>query len=251
MGGATAIGLSKGKTFKPSDITVTAAHQATLDRFAAAGLETSLDNVSAVKGADIVVIVVKPWLVKEVVEQIRPVLDFKAQTIICMAAGISMEELRDQLYGVRNLFHIIPNTAIEVCQSMTFISPVVSDQEHLETVEGIFKEVGAVQVVDENHLEAGMALASCGLAYAFRYIRAAAEGGVELGLKAHVAAEVVAQTVKGAASLLEAHGAHPEEEIDKVTTPGGITIRGLNAMEEAGFTNAVIQGLKASVKRKG
>ena len=93
-----------------------------------------------------------------------------------------------------------------------------------------------------------MALASCGIAYAFRYIRAASEGGVELGFKAHQTQEIVMQTLKGAVALLEADNLHPEEAIDQVTTPGGYTIKGLNAMEQAGFTNAVIQGLLASVK---
>ncbi|MBQ5722120.1 MAG: pyrroline-5-carboxylate reductase, partial [Bacteroidaceae bacterium] len=97
-------------------------------------------------------------------------------------------------------------------------------------------------------MNAGMALASCGIAYAMRYIRAATEGGVELGMYAHEAQQIVAQTLKGAVSLLEANHSHPEAEIDKVTTPGGITIKGLNAMERNGFSNSVIEGLKASKK---
>ncbi len=91
-----------------------------------------------------------------------------------------------------------------------------------------------------------MSLSSCGIAYAFRYIRAAMEGGVEMGIYPHVAKEVVLQTLRGAIDLIEANNSHPEVEIDKVTTPGGITIKGLNEMEAQGFTNAVIKGLKAS-----
>jgi len=94
-----------------------------------------------------------------------------------------------------------------------------------------------------------MALASCGIAYVMRYIRAASEGGVELGMYASDAKKIVMQTMLGAVKLLESTGNHPEAEIDKVTTPGGITIRGLNAMEANGFTTAVIEGLKASVKK--
>lgn len=112
-------------------------------------------------------------------------------------------------------------------------------------VAGLFEGTGKVKIVPLGQLMAGTALASCGIAYALRYIRASAEGGVEMGFRAKDAEEIVAQTVKGAGALLEAHGSHPEEEIDKVTTPGGLTIKGLNAMEEAGFTNAVIKGLKA------
>jgi pyrroline-5-carboxylate reductase len=81
-----------------------------------------------------------------------------------------------------------------------------------------------------------------------RYVRAAAEGGVELGFKAKDATKIVLQTMEGAVKLLQATGEHPEAAIDKVTTPGGVTIKGLNAMEHYGFSNAVIEGLKAGCK---
>ena len=252
MGGATAFGLSKGKTFSAKDIKVTAAHQSTLEKFSAAGMQVSLDNGTAVEGADIVAVVVKPWLVSDVIEEIKPHLDCSKQTLLCFAAGISSKDLLEQLGGndgsLPNVLLVIPNTAIEIGQSVTFIAPVHSDDQHTEMIRKIFDEAGVTFMVDEQHLGAGMALASCGLAYAFRYIRAAAEGGVELGIRPDEATKIVAQTVKGAAGLLEAHSSHPEAEIDKVTTPGGLTIKGLNAMEKAGFTDAVIQGLKASVK---
>ena len=99
-------------------------------------------------------------------------------------------------------------------------------------------------------MNAGMVLASCGIANALRYVRAATEGGVQLGFRAGEAQHIVAQTLRGAASLLDADGAHAETEIDKVTTPGGLTIRGLNAMEQAGFSNAVIRGLLAAMPDK-
>ena len=108
--------------------------------------------------------------------------------------------------------------------------------------------MGKVLFTDEQHLAAGTTLASCGIAYAMRYIRAASEGGVELGFKADDAKQIVMQTVKGAIKLLTATGLHPEEAIDLVTTPGGVTIKGLNEMEHAGFTSAVIRGLKAGAK---
>ena len=117
-----------------------------------------------------------------------------------------------------------------------------------DVVERLFSSLGYATYVDENRIEAGMALASCGIAFAMRYIRASAEGGVELGLYPKDAQRIAALTVKGAAELLLRSGNHAEEEIDKVTTPGGITIRGLNEMEHAGFTSAVVRGLKACVK---
>lgn len=248
MGGSTARGFAAKGVFRPSDITVTAKHGSSLEKFEGLGICTSLNNCKAVEDAEIVVIAVKPWLVREVVEEILPVLKKKATrpVVISMAAGVKSEDMKQWLGGVAELVYVIPNIAIEYGESVTFITPVDASQGTVDMVNGIFSKLGSAFIVDEKHLGAGTALASCGIAYALRYVRAAAEGGVELGMKADVAAQIVAQTMKGAAVLMQETGCHPEGLIDKVTTPGGITIKGLNAMEEAGFTNAVIQGLKAS-----
>ena len=200
-----------------------------------------------------VFLVVKPWLVEELISEIKPELDYTSQIIVCIAAGITPQQLSDWLGADSDGFQpqsllAIPNTAIEILQSMTFITPVVASPESVETVKGLFNNVGSAMVIDYDHMGAATALASCGIAYAMRYIRASAEGGVEMGFYPADAVKIVCQTVKGAAGLLSQPGAHPEEEIDKVTTPGGITIKGLNEMENAGFTSAVIRGLKASKK---
>lgn len=246
MGGAAAIGLSEaGETIR-----VTARHASTLEKFKNKGIETSTDNTAAIKDADLVVIAVKPWVVKEVVCQIAPHIDFSRQTIISFAPGINPEDLirmfHDAVPECRpSIAYVIPNTAIEISRSMTFIAPVSCTDAQTGMIEDCFAKVGMVKTVAVDKLSAGTALASCGIAYALRYIRAAAEAGVEFGFYPKDAIEIVSQTVLGAASILNAHGSHPEMEIDKVTTPGGLTIKGLNAMEEAGFTNAVIKGLKA------
>ena len=104
-------------------------------------------------------------------------------------------------------------------------------------------------LIEESAMAAATSLASCGIAYALRYVRAAMEGGVELGIRADEAKRIVMQTLRGAVDVLEANNSHPEAEIDRVTTPGGLTIKGLNAMEAAGFTHSVIEGLRASTKR--
>ncbi len=145
--------------------------------------------------------------------------------------------------GVKAAYTVIPNLAAEVGESMTFASAIIGGEDDL--VLSIFDRLGKTLIVDEKRMNAGMMLASCGTAFALRYARAAMEGGIELGLYPAEAKEAVYQTMKGAVELAMAHGTHPEAEIDRVATPGGITIRGLNAMEEAGFTAAVIAGLKA------
>ena len=251
MGGAMADGFIKSGAVKPADISVANPTASKLEHFALQGASVTTDNKTAAEGADIVVIAVKPWLVEQVVNELKPVLNYTRQTIITVAAGISGSQFTAWLKkddAVPQTFIVIPNTAIAVLASMTFIVPVNATADTTAIVKALFDNVGQTMVTDERHLSAGMTLASCGIAYAMRYVRAAAEGGVELGFKADMAKDIVLQTMKGAVELLQANGNHPEAEIDKVCTPGGLTIRGLNEMEHAGFTSAVIRGLKAAEK---
>lgn len=251
MGGALVSGLIKGETFKTSDITVADCYQASLDKFADSGVSLTTDNKVATDGADIVVVVVKPWLVESVMKGIKPVLDYKKQIVISIAAGIKatqIDEWLDKGDGMTpTVFTVIPNIAIAVMNSMTFIAPSHANDDQIAIVKRMFDEMGDSLIVEERLMAAGTTLASCGIAYAMRYVRASVEGGVELGFKAKDAEKIVLQTVKGAVELLQANGNHPEAEIDKVTTPGGVTIKGLNEMEHAGFTSAVIRGLKAGM----
>jgi pyrroline-5-carboxylate reductase len=213
------------------------------------GISVTTDNKLAADTADIVCVVVKPWLVERVLKDIKPELDAKRQILIVIAAGVSSESIKAWLgESCPPLFLVIPNIAIAEMASMTFVVPVGASEKDIKTVTEIFDEMGSTLITDEQHLAAGTTLASCGIAYAMRYVRAASEGGVELGFKADDAKAIVMQTMKGAVELLEASGMHPEAAIDLVTTPGGVTIKGLNEMEHAGFTSAVIRGLKAGLK---
>ena len=251
MGGAMTDGFIKSGAVKPADISVANPTAKKLEHFALQGASVTTDNKTAADGADIVVIAVKPWLVEQVVNELKPVLNYTRQTVITVAAGISGSQFTSWLKkddAVPQTFIVIPNTAIAVLASMTFIVPVNATADTTATIKALFDSVGQAMVTDERHLGAGMILASCGIAYSMRYVRAAAEGGVELGFKADMAKDIVLQTMKGAVELLQANGNHPEAEIDKVCTPGGLTIRGLNEMEHAGFTSAVIRGLKAAAK---
>lgn len=251
MGGAMAEGLLKSNFFKPADITLSDPLQESLARFSDSGVSLTTDNKAAAGTADIIAVVVKPWLVEQVLTDIKDVMDYHRQMLIVVAAGVSSScvgKWLDKGDGTTPpLFLVIPNIAIAVKSSMTFIVPVTASEKQTETVAAIFNETGSSFVIEERLLPAATTLASCGIAYAMRYIRASTEGGVELGFKAKDAQKIVLQTVKGAVELLQANGNHPEVEIDKVTTPGGVTVRGLNEMEHAGFTSAVIRGLKAAL----
>lgn len=250
MGGATVEGLVKTGLYKSEDITVSDPSQVVLDKFEKLGVSVTTDNSTAAAGADLVCVCVKPWLVERVLGGIKDSLDPQRQLLVLIAAGVSSEKV-SQWLGEKcpPLFLVIPNIAIAQLQSMTFIVPATgAEPQHTETVKGVFDAMGHSLLTDEQHLASGTTLASCGIAYAMRYIRAASEGGVELGFKADDAKNIVMQTMRGAVELLEASGMHPEAAIDLVTTPGGLTIKGLNEMEHAGFTSAVIRGLKAGLK---
>ncbi len=251
MGGAFATGLLKSSLFKPSDITVSNPHDGKLKPFLQQGASVTTDNKIAVEGADVVVIVVKPKVVKAVIDELSPVLNYEKQLIVNMAASISLSQLKEWLTKdgkTPSLFQAMPNIGIAERQSMTFLVPDDAADKNLKTVESIFDDLGQTMVTDESLLTAGNALAGCGIAFIMRYVRAASEAGVELGLKADTAKNIVLQTMKGAVALLEESGSNPEAEIDKVTTPGGLTIKGLNTMEKNGFSNAVIEGIKAARK---
>ena len=247
MGSAIARGISKGSIFKADDIHVSDPSAKSLEQIKAfnPNIKTFQANKDAIRGTDIVLLAVKPWLVGDVAKEIADDLT-EEQILISIAAGVSIAQLQE-LFAKKSLFRIVPNTAIDVLQSVNIIATANTTEEQQQLVMNIFNELGKSYFVPETQLNSLMSLSSCGIAYAFRYIRAATEGGVEMGIYPEVAKQVVLQTLRGAIELLEKNNTHPEAEIDKVTTPGGITIKGLNEMEANGFTNSVIKGLKASL----
>lgn len=244
MGTAIVSGLISSGKYSPEEISISNPHKEKIESFEAQGVNIHTSNKEAIKDASLIVLAVKPWIIPLVIEEIRSNISLTETEVCSLAAGITSEDLKRMFenYQPSTLTIAIPNTAMKVRESMTFIVPVSGHAEHSLSV---FKELGKVMVVDEDHLGAGTALASCGIAFAMRYIRAACEGGVELGFKASAAKEIVCQTLQGTVTLLQEKDTHPETEIDKVTTPGGYTIKGLNAMERFGFTTSVIEGLKA------
>ena len=251
MGGAVAAGLAKGKFVQSRDIICTARTQTTLNKIKAidSDITVTTDNSFAAREADIIILAVKPWLMEEVITDIRQHFDSINQIFVSVAAGVSLEKLSKWICpsdpSSVSVFRAIPNTAAAVLASMTFIASSNANAVQIKLVCDIFDEMGTTMYVEERLIPAGTALASCGIAFAMRYIRAASEGGVEIGFRPEEARMIVEYTVKGAAELLLASGNNPEVEIDKVTTAGGITIKGLNEMEHEGFTSAVIKGLKA------
>lgn len=249
MGGAIADGLLSTGLFSAGNLTVSNPSPEKLRPFAEKGAITTTNNQEAVANARWVLLCVKPWLVETVVNEIKPLLNYNSQHIASVAAGISSERLKtwfEKDGQTPTVCLLMPNIAVAQRESMTFMAADPQEHNRVQELKAVFDTLGQAALIEEKQLPAATALASCGIAYAMRYIRAASEGGVELGFKAREAQTFVEQTVKGAVALLQATQMHPEEAIDRVTTPGGITIKGLNEMEHAGFTSAVIKGLKAA-----
>ena len=245
IGSALVTGLLREGSLASGDICLTDISQEVLAPFAAKGVSVTKSNVDAVRNADVIILCVKPYLIRDVIEEISPSLTANA-VLVSVAAGITINQLT-LFAGKRPLFRAIPNTAMSVCQSMTCIAASEGiNSTHHSAVFQLFSHVGKVVMIDESLMNAATVIASCGTAFALRYLRAATTAGVETGFRPDVAQAIIAQTMLGAATLIFESGNHPEAEIDKVTTPKGITIKGLNEMEHAGFSSAVMQGIIAS-----
>ena len=248
LGTAIAEGLLKSKFSKPAEIIITKRNTATLHSLKEKGIEISSDNVAAVKKADVILLAVKPFQVGDVLNGVKKELTDK-KLLISVVTGISIEEMESNLKKNIPLFRAMPNTAIAIQESMTCICSQYAHATDIKYVNDLFSKLGKVVTIDEKLMEAATILAACGTAYAMRYIRANIQGGIEIGFDAAIASLIAAQTVKGAAELLLQKGSHPEQEIDKVTTPKGCTIAGLNEMEHRGFSSSLIRGIVASYQK--
>ena len=246
MGGAIARGLAKGTIIQTEDICVSNPSNGKLDALKAEfpGMQVTNNNVEATKDADIVLLAVKPWFIEQVVKELP--LDAKRQMLVSVAAGISFAQFEEWIGEEMSVFRVIPNTAISQLESMTLIASHHASKEQEQLMLDIFNEMGLAMLIPEKQMAATTALTSCGIAYVLKYIQAAMQAGIELGVYPKDAQRMVAQSVKGAASLILNNDTHPSVEIDKVTTPGGITIRGINELEHEGFSSAVIKAMKVS-----
>lgn len=258
MGGALLRGWAKAARKHsatgecPLKLTATAHTTAKLDVLKAEYPEITVttDNCQAISTADIIIIAVKPWLVGQVLCEIRPALlaSDREPCIVSVAANIPSNDLQEMVEADVPCIYAMPNIAAEYGESMTFIEENIwTPSDVTEAVADLFRRVGEVRIVPSRLMAPGMMMAGCGIAYVMRYLRAMMEGGVEMGFYPADARQIALQTMKGAVTLLEETGQHPEVAIDRVTTPGGITIRGLNELDHAGFNSAVIRSLKAGL----
>lgn len=250
MGGAIVYGLLKSDYISPSGIFVADRKTSILEEMKTKGVTALENNADAARFADIIIIAVKPYHFKSVLHEIKAELN-SGKILISIVAGVSLDQLQAEAGPEIPVFRVMPNTAIALQESLTCISANANAEPYVSEVEELFNRLGKTIIIPEELMAAATVLSSCGIAFALRYIRATMQGGIEMGFNADMAQFITAQTIKGATELVLQSGHHPEQEIDKVTTPRGITITGLNEMEHKGFSSALIRGLMTSYKKIG
>ena len=246
IGMALAEGLIRAGLCKASDITITRRNAAALAPLMEQGFNANTDNARAVEGTDAIFVCVLPQQLDEALQQIRPAIQLQKQLVVSVVTGAHTQVFRDHLGQELRIIRAMPNTAMKVGEGMTCLSAVNATLEDILMVQNIFNTMGQCIIINEDMMSAATALCACGIAFFLRTIRAASQGGVEIGFHAHDALRIAAQTAFGAAKLLITNKTHPEEEIDKVTSPKGCTIAGLNEMEHQGLSSALIKGIKLS-----
>ena len=245
IGKSIADGLLDSAAYQPEHMILTRRQVNRLHRFSDQGVMTTSDNLEAVKAADDIIIAVEPKQIDELLSEISPCLIAGKHTLISVVTGVSIEQIQSNIPVGVAIVRAMPNTAISLRESITCLAST-DGSDALEISEAIFNTVGETVIIEEELMGAATALGACGIAFFLRAIRAASQGGIEIGFHSNKALLIAAQVAKGAAELILKKHQHPESEIDKVTTPRGVTIAGLNQMEHEGFSSAMIKGIVTS-----
>ena len=249
LGRSIAEGLLEVDGFQADHLHITRRKAQYLADLAKRGVHAHADNRKAVRDADIIVVAVQPSQMAGLLQEVMPELDPQRHTLISLATGFTVAELRAVVGPEVPVFRAMPNTAVALRQSMTCIATDDRDETRRQMVIDLFNHLGKAIIIEEVLMASATVMGACGIAYVMRFIRAASQGGIEIGFDADLAQVIVTQTVKGAAALLQDGGYHPEQEIDKVTTPRGCTIAGLNEMEHQGFSSSLIKGITTSHRK--
>ncbi len=253
LGQALARGWLAAGLVEPDALTVTRRRTNLLERLSDRGCRTTDDNAAAVRRSRVVVLAVQPQQVVALLDEISSALDPDRHLLVSCISDVSVADLHGRLEVSVPTVRAMPNTAVEIRESMTCLSTAegrdVDDDEALRVARDLFGAVGRTLVIPEDLMVSATALVACGVAFFLRAIRAASQGGIEIGFHPDEAVLMAAQTARGAASLLLREESHPEDEVDRVTTPRGCTIAGLNEMEHQGFSSALIKGIVTSAAK--
>ncbi|MEK6481135.1 pyrroline-5-carboxylate reductase [Catalinimonas sp. 4WD22] len=249
LGQSIALGLVSTGEYAKGDVIVTRRKIHGVEELQQKGIEVLTDNVKAVTQSELIFLCVQPKQLHNLLDEIKSVLSAKQHVLISTITGVAIEEIEARVGDNFPIIRAMPNTAIAIRESMTCMATRKASDGHMENVQSIFNVMGRTLVIEEELMAAATVLGASGIAFALRFIRAAAQGGIEMGFDADEAQAIAMQTCRGAASLLIESGRHPESEIDRVTTPRGCTIAGLNEMEHNGLSSALIKGIVASHKK--
>lgn len=249
IGCSIANGLTASEIFKPSQMYLTRRRTDKLKEYQEKGYLVTSDNVEAVKNSDVIIACVEPHQLDRVLKEVSSVLDPNKHLLVSVVSGAKIKDIQKNVPEGVAVVRAMPNTAIAIRESMTCICSDSKDTGPIDTTKAIFDTVGVTLEIREEQMSSATALCACGIAFFLRAIRAASQGGIEIGFHSHESITMAAQTAKGAASLLGAMKNHPEYEIDRVTTPKGCTISGLNQMEHGGFSSAMIKGILTSAEK--
>ncbi|TDQ27482.1 pyrroline-5-carboxylate reductase [Tenacibaculum caenipelagi] len=208
----------------------------------------SSNNKEAITASDVLIFAVQPTHLEALLKETAPLLSDN-HILISTITGFSIEKMESLIGSDAIIMRAMPNTAIAVGKSMTCICSNTQGKAHLQTATTIFNQLGTSMIIPESQMQAATVICASGIAFWMRLIRATTQAAIQLGFDAKEAQELAMHTSEGAANLLIATGNHPEEEIDKVTTPKGCTIEGLNEMEHKGLSAALIQGMVASFNK--
>jgi pyrroline-5-carboxylate reductase len=245
LGVAIAVGLANYS--KGNHITITRRNTAQIQHLSQTGINVSSNNIEKINQADLIILTIKPYQIDTVLNEILPHISNKI--IASAVSGVSLETLQQKTKGAHPIVRIMPNIAAQFAESATCISFSEQNKEAGEQVVNLFNHLGTAIVIEEKLMDAATVLGACGTAYALRYIRASMQAGIEIGFDAQTALAIASQTAKGAAKMALEEKIHPEQLIDRVTTPQGCTIVGLNEMEHQGFSSALIRGIKTSLQK--
>lgn len=249
LGVSIAQGLARSGAFKVTNIIITRRNQAKLDALSGEGFNLTTDNAEAVKQAHTIILCVQPKQLGELLNSIRLTFDPTNHVLVSTITGITISEIQEMLDTPMPIVRAMPNTAIAIGKSMTCICSSNASVTQVKEIETLFNSLGKTLQIEERHMKAATVLAASGVAFFMRYLRAATQGGIQLGFDSQEAQMIAVQTALGASSLILENGSHPEIEIDKVTTPEGCTIAGLNEMEHQGLSSALIKGIVTSYEK--
>lgn len=242
-------GILDAKTYPSENITVTKRKLNEIKYLENYGVTVTQDNAKAIQNSDIIILAVKPYNILNLLQELKTVIQPDRHILVSVATGVTIKEIENTIEQKLPVFRAMPNTATDVKESITCICGNMNNHESEQTVQSLFDLIGSTIVINEELMESATVLGACGIAYVLRFIRAMIQGGIQIGFDSKTASTIVNQTVKGAAELLIQRNNHPEHEIDKVTTPKGCTIVGLNEMEHNGFSSSLIKGIVESYKK--